>query len=56
MPEKLTDIQKEAIDHFEGPALVVAGPGAGKTFVIIERVKKLILKHKINPRNILVTT
>lgn len=52
----LTKEQEKAINHFKGPALVVAGPGAGKTFVITERVKKLIRGHKINPKNILVTT
>ena len=36
--------------------MVVAGPGAGKTFVITERVKNLISNHKIDPKNILVTT
>ncbi len=54
--DELTKKQEQAVDHFKGPALVVAGPGAGKTFVITERVKKLILKHKVNPKNILVTT
>lgn len=52
----ITDSQKSAINHFNGPALVVAGPGAGKTFVITERVKKLIIDKKIDPKNILVTT
>ena len=52
----LTKSQQRAINHFKGPALVVAGPGAGKTFVITERVKNLIFNKKINPKNILVTT
>jgi DNA helicase II / ATP-dependent DNA helicase PcrA len=52
----LTKSQEEAIGHYDGPALVVAGPGAGKTFVITERVKNLILNHKVSPKNILVTT
>jgi DNA helicase-2/ATP-dependent DNA helicase PcrA len=53
---KLADDQIKSISHYKGPALVIAGPGAGKTLIITERVKKLILDHKINPRNILVTT
>jgi len=36
----LTEGQNGAVNHFEGPALVIAGPGAGKTFVMTERVKK----------------
>ena len=36
--------------------MVVAGPGAGKTFVITKRVKNLISNHEISPKNILVTT
>ena len=52
----VTKAQQKAISHYEGPALVVAGPGAGKTFVITERVKNLISNHKIDPKNILVTT
>ncbi len=56
MDEKLTDEQIKAISHFEGPAIVVAGPGSGKTRIITERVKYLINKKKVNPSNILVTT
>ena len=56
MEEKLTKEQIEAISHFEGPAIVIAGPGSGKTRIITERVKYLISKKNINPSNILVTT
>ena len=52
----LTESQEKAINHYKGPALVVAGPGAGKTFVITERVKNLIQKKKVNSSKILVTT
>ena len=52
--EKLTKAQQEAVDHYEGPALVIAGPGAGKTLVIAKRVENLIRREK--PENILVTT
>ena len=52
----LTGSQEKAINHFKGPALVVAGPGAGKTFVITERVKNLIQKKKVDSSKILVTT
>lgn len=56
MKDNLTSEQEAAINHFKGPAIVVAGPGAGKTFVITERVKKLIQDQKISPEKILVTT
>lgn len=51
-----TDEQLKAIKHFQGPALVIAGPGAGKTFVITERVKYLISEKMIKPQRMLVTT
>lgn len=54
--KSLTTNQKKAITHNKGPALVVAGPGSGKTLVLTERVKFLIEKKKINPEKIIVTT
>ena len=36
------EAQKRAIRHFKGPAMVLAGPGSGKTTVITHRVKALI--------------
>lgn len=48
--------QLKAIKHFRGPALVIAGPGAGKTFIITERVKYLISEKSIDPKRMLVTT
>lgn len=48
--------QMHAIQHVNGPALVVAGPGSGKTFVIIQRVRYLIEDAGISPSSILVIT
>ena len=48
--------QREAILHKDGPMLVLAGPGSGKTLVITERTKHLIKEYGINPSNILVIT
>ena len=48
--------QAEAIRHGEGPMLVLAGPGSGKTFVITRRVRYLIEQLHIRPDNILVIT
>lgn len=44
-----------AISHINGPMMVIAGPGSGKTFVITRRIKNLI-NSGINPENILVIT
>lgn len=48
--------QHEAIHHKDGPMMVLAGPGAGKTFVIASRVKYLIEKCGVKPEKILVVT
>ncbi|MFA5917251.1 MAG: ATP-dependent DNA helicase [Candidatus Gracilibacteria bacterium] len=52
----LNESQKEAVDHTEGPAMVIAGPGTGKTQVLGARTANLILKAGVNPENILITT
>lgn len=56
MPLNVTPEQKEAIEHFKGPGLVVAGPGSGKTFVITKRVEFLVNKMNVHPEKIVVTT
>lgn len=48
--------QLEAIQHNKGPALVLAGPGSGKTAVVTNRVKYLIEECKVKPENILIIT
>ena len=53
METKLDPDQKKAVEHFEGPALVVAGPGSGKTTVIKERILHLIREHNVEPEQIL---
>ncbi len=52
----LNEKQKEAVDHFSGPCMVLAGPGSGKTTVISERIRKLIFDHGVDPSQILVIT
>lgn len=54
--DSCTPAQREAAKHFEGPLLIVAGPGAGKTRVLVERVAYLVKKKHVDPRNILVIT
>lgn len=48
--------QIQAISHMYGPAMVLAGPGSGKTTVITHRIKNLIEKAEVRPENILVVT
>lgn len=48
--------QIKAIKHFEGPALVLAVPGAGKTTVLLNRIKYLKDFHGVDPKNILSIT
>lgn len=52
----LSETQKKAVEHVKGPALILAGPGSGKTTVITQRTKTLIEKYGIKPSNILVIT
>ena len=48
--------QKQAIRHKEGPAIVLAGPGSGKTTVITNRIRYLTEKAGVDPSGILVIT
>jgi len=54
--EECTETQKEAVKYNEGPLLIIAGPGTGKTRVIIEKVAYLIKREKADPESILVIT
>lgn len=54
--DKLNDKQKKAVDQIEGPVMVIAGPGTGKTQVLAIRIAKMILQTDINPYNILCLT
>lgn len=52
----LNDAQKEAVAFFEGPCMVLAGPGSGKTLTIAKRIECLIQTYKVKPEEILVIT
>lgn len=51
-----SEAQLQAIRHGDGPALVLAGPGSGKTTVITNRIRYLIEEEGVNPSSILVIT
>lgn len=53
---KLDNQQLQAVNHLYGPALVLAGPGSGKTTVITARISHLILNCGVEPENILTLT
>ena len=52
----LNKIQAKAVSHRDGPCLVLAGPGSGKTLTIVNRIKYLIEKCSVRPEEILVVT
>ena len=53
---KLNQKQKEAVEYIEGPLLVLAGPGTGKTQLLSEKVAYILKNTDTNPENILCMT
>lgn len=52
----LNEAQHKAVSHKDGPCLVLAGPGSGKTLTIAKRIEYLIKTYKVRPEEILVIT
>jgi DNA helicase II / ATP-dependent DNA helicase PcrA len=53
---QLNPKQKEAVQTTEGPVLIIAGPGSGKTHTLVERISYLIQTQRAKPEEILVAT
>ena len=54
--KNLNEAQKEAVLHLDGPLLIVAGAGSGKTKVLTSRIANLIKEKKAFPNQILAVT
>src|SRR5271157_476992 len=52
----LNEPQREAVEHFEGPLLILAGAGSGKTRVLAQRVAYLIKVRRVRPDEVLAIT
>ena len=50
---KLNKNQAQAVAHIDGPCMVLAGPGSGKTRIISQRIVSMVLDHDIPPTRIL---
>lgn len=54
--ERLNKAQKRAVDTIEGPVMVIAGPGTGKTQILTLRIANILKQTDIKPSNILAIT
>src|SRR3954470_9080865 len=52
----LNPVQRKAVEHRDGPLLLFAGAGSGKTRVLTHRVAYLVAVHGISPRHVLAVT
>src|SRR6478672_1642327 len=54
--QRLNEQQRKAVDTIEGPVMVIAGPGTGKTQILAARIGKILLETDVLPQNILCLT
>lgn len=54
--KKLNKQQRDAVNQIEGPMLVIAGPGTGKTHILAARIGRILTETDTNPNNILCLT
>ena len=50
--KKLNEQQRKAVDTIEGPVMVIAGPGTGKTQILAARIGKILLETDASPENL----
>ena len=53
---RLNPAQRQAVDQIDGPVMVIAGPGTGKTQVLATRIATILTRTDTNPRSILALT
>lgn len=56
LANQLNPMQEKAVTTTEGPVLIIAGPGSGKTHTLVERITYLIQKKNVSPEEILIAT
>ena len=56
MAENLNDAQRSAVEHVDGPLLILAGAGTGKTRIITHRIARLIEKGSVQPEQVMAVT
>jgi len=56
LADQLNDRQREAVEHTEGPLLIIAGPGSGKTTTLVARTANILTSHLAEPREVLLCT
>ncbi len=53
---RINEDQKKAVTTTEGPVLIIAGPGTGKTFTLVKRISYLVLEKHVAPSEIMAVT
>lgn len=54
--QKLNQAQRKAVDHIDGPVMVIAGPGTGKTQILSIRIGNILLQTDTDPKSVLCLT
>ncbi|MBP1547174.1 MAG: ATP-dependent helicase [Oscillospiraceae bacterium] len=54
--DRLNENQKKAVTQTEGPVLIIAGPGTGKTFTLVQRIAYLVSEKGVKPSEIMAVT